>query len=327
MYLSDKDIKSRLSEMNITCENKEHLFNIEEQVQPASIDLRLSNIFWEPLKKMGSIDLRKRQLLDIDPRRYWKKRVIYKGEYITLNPGKLLLCRTYEKFSIPKDCSGKIEGRSSFSRMGLGIHCTGDFVNPGYRGHMPLELFNYGPNPIKIFPYLPICQLILIQLSSRPSRFYGEEELQSKYMDDDGGPSFWWRDKRIKKLHEVFRNTNISIDMEERILGILASEEPKILERCEKMIEEKNIPEKFLGNADMLLEYFKTKEKKMKIKYDIIRTISLWLFPTLIGVLLGSLLIEKECNVRHFILFIMTILSSTICYKYYNEQPEKFYVD
>ncbi len=62
---------------------------------------------------------------------------------------------------------------------------------------MPLQLYNAGEYPIVITPYLPLCQLMLIPLSGLPERSYGEPELESKYINDDGGPSLWWRDRLV----------------------------------------------------------------------------------------------------------------------------------
>ncbi len=78
--------------------------------------------------------------------------------------------RVYEKLHIPERYAGKIEGRSSFARLGLSIHATGDFINPGWSGFMPLQLYNAGEYPIVITPYLPLCQLMLIPLSGLPER-------------------------------------------------------------------------------------------------------------------------------------------------------------
>lgn len=305
MYLSDKDIRAKLSEMQIEVNNSEYPFNPNEQVQPCSIDLRLSNIFWEPMR-VKSIDLRRSRLLDLSPRRYWKKRILQKGECITLKPGRLLLGRIYEKFTIPVDCGGKIEGRSSFARMGLGIHCTGDFINPGYRGHMPLQLFNYSPNPIKIFAYIPICQLMLIRVSNEPLRKYGLEELQSKYMDDDGGPSYWWRDKRIKSLQNTFQEVDVSIDIQERILDKIGAQEPEILERFEKFIEK--IPKSNLENADNLLELFLKSEKRKKLKDQILKGIYYAMFPTL-GSASAGVYFSRPFTLEHYILWCLTAIS------------------
>lgn len=122
----------------------------------------------------------------------------------------MLLGRTYDSFTIPPTLAGKLEGRSSFARMGLATHCSADFINPGYRGKMPLQLVNFGRTTIRLVPFVPICQLIFIQVSSHPERLYGERELSSKYMDDDGGPSYWWRDKRVKELQAALREHDLA---------------------------------------------------------------------------------------------------------------------
>lgn len=220
MYLCDRDIIELLPQLKICTDNKDFPFVPDEQIQPCSIDLRLSNVFWIPARR-GAIDLRKSRLLELSPRRHWKKVVLKPGESITIKPDRLLLGRIYEKFAMPVQSAGEIEGRSSFARMGLMVHCTGDFINPGYRGHMPLQLVNLGPNAIKVFPYVPICQLKLVRLSGRPARLYGERELQSKYMDDDGGPSYWWRDKRIRRLQKTLGEIDIAIAIQNSILDTI----------------------------------------------------------------------------------------------------------
>jgi len=216
MYLSDKDIMLKLDDLNFECNQVGQPFNQDEQIQPCSIDVRLDNVFWKS-KKGKPFDFRKSKLLELKPRRYWDKIVIKHDEFITIVPGEMLLGRIYEVFTIPSDCAGKIEGRSSFSRMGLGVHIGSDFINPSWRGHMPLQLVNYNKNSLRVFPFIHICQLILIKLTSVPDRQYGVTELQSKYMEDDGGPSYWWRDKRIKNLQEEFIKKSVSIEIQERV--------------------------------------------------------------------------------------------------------------
>src|SRR5208337_5350450 len=97
----------------------------------------------------------------------------------------------------------------------------------------------HGTSAIRIFPFIPICQLILIKLTSLPSRLYGTEELQSKYMDDDGGPSYWWRDKRIRALQQVFTEKSVELFVQERILEKIGIQEPEIIERFERFITKK----------------------------------------------------------------------------------------
>ena len=305
MYLSDTNIKEKLSELKIECSNPEEQFNTEEQIQPCSIDLKLDRVFWKP-RKAGTIDLRKSKLFELSPRRYWKKIILSKGECITLQPGKLLLGRIYEKFTIPQDCAGKIEGRSSFARMGLGIHISGDFINPGYRGHMPLQLVNYGSNPIKIFPYVPICQLMLVRLSTKPQRVYGERELQSKYMDDDGGPSYWWRDKQIKKLQKKFTENDMALRVQEEILGEIGIREPEIIERFKKFVSK--LKKDDLENVNTVLELFVKSEKKSEKKEKILRGLGYSIFPIFTSGSIGSIFIEP-ISIIHYVIWGLTIVS------------------
>jgi deoxycytidine triphosphate deaminase len=280
MYLSDKDLKEIWPTLNIECDNLECEADCVSHIQPCSVDFCLSNVFWEP-KKRSSIDLRKSALLKLAPRRYWKRRVLRKNEYITLKPGKLLLGRLAPKLTIPKDCAGKIEGRSSFARLGLGIHCTGEFINPGYRGHMPLELYNYSPNPIKIFPYIPICQLMLVKLSGPPDHLYGTGDLQSKYMDDDGGPSYWWQDKRIKSLHKVFSEKSVELFVQEQLLEKIGIQDPEIIERFEALIEKK--PMIGRENSELLIEEFTRSEDGLRKRDKILNGIGKVALPVAIG--------------------------------------------
>ena len=298
MYLSDKDLAEKWQEIYIECDNSNCDTECNKNIQPCSADLCLSNIFWEPLKHKP-IDLRKSVLLEIAPRRYWKKRTLRKNEYITLKPGKLLLGRIAAKIAIPDDCAGKIEGRSSFSRMGLGVHCTGDFINPGYRGHMPLELYNYSPNAIKLFPYIPICQLKLIKLTQAPEKKYGLEELQSKYMDDDGGPSYWWRDKRIKSLQETFTLKSVELFIQERLFEKIGVQEPEIIERFEKLIEKRQGINN--ENAETLLEEFSRSEDKLRFKDKLLKGFSTIIFPAFLSASIGVVFIDGNSLIRYII--------------------------
>lgn len=199
MYLSDRDIRALLPDLSFQTDHPDHPFVDTEQIQPCSVDLRLSNVFWTRrrghwlrrlVRRGPTVDLRKSHIQEIDPRREWRRAALAEGQSITIWPGQVVMGRIYESFRVPDEFAGKIEGRSSYARIGLAIHCTGDFINPGWHGFMPLQLFNASPFPIRILPYLPICQLMLISLSSRPDRTYGDDELASKYINDDGGPSY-----------------------------------------------------------------------------------------------------------------------------------------
>lgn len=259
MYLIDKEIKDRLEEIKFEG-NKN--FDINTQIQPCSVDINLDSIFWMPKINIKSIDLRKSKLLELDSRNYWKSIILNNNECINIKPGEFILGRTYEKFSIPHDCAGKLEGKSSMSRLGLAVQIGSDFINPGWRGHMPIQLVNHSKTTIKIFPYIPICQLMLIKLSGVPERLYGVEELQSKYTDDDGGPSHWWRDKRIKSLQKKFAELDIIFDIQENILSTLGVNEPDTIKRFEYFISK--LAKDDISNKDIIIKKFSDHERYNK---------------------------------------------------------------
>lgn len=287
MYLLDREIHQKLPEMVIDCSSQAHPFEAQEQIQPCSIDLRLSEIFWEPIG-IRSIDLLRAKLLELEPRYFWRKRKLAEGETITLKPGEIMFGRVYEKFTIPRDCAGKIEGRSSYARMGLGVHLATGFINPGYRGHMPLQLVNHGSRSIVLSPYIPICQLMLVRLSGVPDRLYGHQELQSKYMDDDGGPSYWWRDKRIKTLRNRLVAGNIAERIQEDILNQVGAREPEIILRLEKFVDA--LPIGSVDNAESVLADFSAIEEGLRVRDKRMRRIGEFLFPGLVTTLLVMLL-------------------------------------
>lgn len=315
MYLCDRDIRALLPQMDICTHDPGFPFVPDEQIQPCSIDLRLSNVFWIPTRR-GTIDLRRSRLLELSPRRYWKRVVLRLGESITIRPGHLLLGCIYEKFTVPTECAGKIEGTSSFARMGLMVHCTGDFINPGYRGHMPLQLVNLGPNPIKVFPYLPICQLKLVRLSGRPDHIYGERELQSKYMDDDGGPSYWWRDKRIKQLQQTLGEVDIALTIQNNILDTIGFQEPEVLERFERLVAK--LPSADLENANMLLDTFAKSEDRQRFRDRMAKSVLCALFPLFLSLSLGCL-VEQPIGRWHIAFWVAAAISlpvSLLAYRY-----------
>lgn len=262
MYLIDKEIKAKLDEIQFECSNEKHCFDASGQIQPCSVDLRLDCVFWKPKRKTKSIDLRKSKLLELSSRSIWHEIILQEGEYIEIKPGEFILGRTYEKYTIPNDCAGKLEGRSSISRLGLAMQIGSDFINPNWRGHMPLQLVNYSKTTIKIYPYIPICQLIFIKLSEVPERLYGVEELQSKYMEDDGGPSYWWRDKRIKSLQETFQKKDIALNVQENIFSSLGVNDPDTIYRFEKFAFKLNKGD--ISNTDWILQKFTKKEKMVQ---------------------------------------------------------------
>jgi Protein of unknown function (DUF1653) len=143
------------------------------------------------------------------------------------------------------------------------VHCTGDFINPGWEGYMPLQLSNAGPLPIKISPYFPICQLMLIRLSRSPERSYGDSELQSKYVNDDGGPSLWWRDAHVKQLQQRLSSFNISESIQDEILDTVRFQSPAVLSRFFRFVRKQKSRD--LDHADQVLERFAARETQRRL--------------------------------------------------------------
>jgi deoxycytidine triphosphate deaminase len=313
MYLSDREIKARLEVIDFRAEGPDHPFRADDQIQPCSVDLRLDRLFWRQSRR-GSIDLRRSRLLELSPRRHWSRIELAPGESIALRPGEMLLGRTYESFTMPKALAGKLEGRSSFARMGLAVHCSADFVNPGYRGKMPLQLINFGRTTIRLFPFVPICQLMFVPLSSEPERVYGARELSSKYMEDDGGPSYWWRDKRVKELQTTLGEHDVNEAAQERILELITPSDPELIERLESLVRRSRHDE--LSNADELLERFAQKENRALLCARVTQGALVSLAPVLIATSLGSLFSQpfglNEYGWLHYILWTMSIVSIPI---------------
>jgi len=260
MYLSDRDLTAILSHLNFECDHPDFPFISENQIQPCSIDLRIGNVFWES-RKHGQIDLSKREF----SKKQWCKKVLSNtGESIKIKPKHYVLAKTYEKFSIPNDCAGKIEARSSFSRLGLSVHFASDFINPGYRGQVPLELYNYGENEIILFPHMSICQLILVKLTTPSEKAYNIGH--SKYMNEEGGLSKWWLDDATQELQKTLRSHDISAQIEASILEELKNQPDEITERFQNFINKTIFKDK---NKDSVLEEFRRQEKSRQLFHQI----------------------------------------------------------
>jgi deoxycytidine triphosphate deaminase len=261
MYLADRDLAVILDQINVAIEDGAEPFDPETQIQPASLDLRLGHVFWRPKRRM-TVDLRRSRLLEIQPRRYYGRIRLAFGETITVRPREMLLGRTLEEFSVPNGYAAELTGRSSFARLGLMVSATGGFINPGWRGRMPLQLVNHGPNPVRLVAGLPICQVRYVKLTSLADRPYGHEALQSKYVNDDGGPSYWWRDKRIRSLHERLSERVVEQRIQQEIERTVGSREPEVIERLEKLVGRMRVDD--LQNAQDVLERFAKSEDRRR---------------------------------------------------------------
>jgi dCTP deaminase len=176
MLLSDGDIRSQLESgrIGLTPLNLELL-------QPSSIDVRLDRFF-------RLFDNHKYPF--IDPREQQDELTrfveVASDEAFILHPGEFVLGSTYEYVSLPNDIAARLEGKSSLGRLGLLTHSTAGFVDPGFQGHVTLELSNVATLPIKLWPGMKIGQLCFFQLSSPSENPYGSEKYGSRYQGQRG---------------------------------------------------------------------------------------------------------------------------------------------
>jgi dCTP deaminase len=147
-----------------------------DHVQPASVDLRLGDSFRVFTNhKVAAIDLRN------VPENLTEEVVVPAGETFVIHPGEFCLGRTLEWVELPDDIVARIEGKSSLGRLGLIVHATAGFCDPGWQGTLTLELNNLTRVPIILHPGLPIAQLSFMTLDRPARRPYGSAGLGSHY--------------------------------------------------------------------------------------------------------------------------------------------------
>ena len=174
MILSDKSIKEKLQTGEISIEP----FS-EEFVQPASYDLHLDrNILTFDTEKHSIIDV-KEPVEDL----MVKIEMDEKSGYV-LKPGQFILANVTEITGVDSRHVGRLEGKSSLARMGLIIHATAGFLDPGNKLRLTLEIANLSPLPIRIYAGMKIAQLAFEQLDQHCERPYGSSGLNSKYKGD-----------------------------------------------------------------------------------------------------------------------------------------------
>ncbi len=179
MILSDQDILARLAKGDLVVDP---LDDPDLQVQPASIDLRLGDEF---------LVFRNPHIPFIDPRAHdvaglTEKVKVEAGRTFILHPGEFVLGTTHERVRIPADLVAKVEGRSSLGRLAVVVHATAGFVDPGFEGHITLELSNLGRVAVALHPGMRISQIALHQMSGPAARPYGSPGRGSKYQGQRG---------------------------------------------------------------------------------------------------------------------------------------------
>src|SRR5690554_3497304 len=176
MLLSDRDITAELASGRIALDPQ-----APDMIQPSSVDVRLDRFFrLFDNHKYPYIDPAEDQpdlthLVEVDP-----------DEAFILHPGEFVLGSTYEQITLPDDVAARLEGKSSLGRLGLLTHSTAGFIDPGFSGHVTLELSNVATLPIKLWPGMKIGQLCFFQLSSASENPYGSSKYGSRYQGQRG---------------------------------------------------------------------------------------------------------------------------------------------
>ena len=176
MLLSDRDIQAELTAGRIGLEPSD-----AAMIQPSSVDVRLDRYFrLFDNHKYPFIDPAEDQpdlthLIEVAP-----------DEAFVLHPGEFVLGSTFEQVTLPDDIAARLEGKSSLGRLGLLTHSTAGFIDPGFSGHVTLELSNVATLPIKLWPGMKIGQFCFFRLSSPAEHPYGSAQYGSRYQGQRG---------------------------------------------------------------------------------------------------------------------------------------------
>ena len=184
MVLSDRAIKRLIAEGRIAIDPYD-----PSLMQPASLDVRVDRLFRVfRNNRYPYIDVKLEQedmteLVEVDD-----------GEPFILHPGEFVLGSTLERVRLPDDLVARLEGKSSLGRLGLLIHSTAGFIDPGWDGHVTLELSNVANLPITIYRGMKIGQLSFMGLTEPAEHPYGAGAIGSKYQGQKGPtPSRYWK--------------------------------------------------------------------------------------------------------------------------------------
>jgi dCTP deaminase len=176
VLLSDRDIRSEIDRKRVVLDPFD-----AEMIQPSSVDVRLDRYFRvfenhryphiDPAEDQPDLT-RPVEPTGDDP--------------FILHPGEFVLGSSYEVITLPDDIAARLEGKSSLGRLGLLTHSTAGFIDPGFSGHVTLELSNVATLPIKLWPGMKIGQLCFFRLSSPSDHPYGSEKYGSRYQGQRG---------------------------------------------------------------------------------------------------------------------------------------------
>ncbi|WP_425955810.1 dCTP deaminase [Xylanimonas sp. McL0601] len=176
MLLSDRDIRAELDAGRVVLDPYD-----PAMLQPSSIDVRLDRYF-------RLFDNHKYPFIDPSQEQPELTRLVEvkDDEPLVLHPGEFVLGSTYESVSLPDDIAARLEGKSSLGRLGLLTHSTAGFIDPGFSGHVTLELSNVATLPIMLWPGMKIGQTCFFRLSSPAENPYGSQKYGSRYQGQRG---------------------------------------------------------------------------------------------------------------------------------------------
>jgi dCTP deaminase len=176
VLLSDRDIRAEIDAGRVVLDPYD-----ATMLQPSSVDVRIDRFFrLFDNHKYAVIDPSEAQpdltrLVEVEPE-----------EAFVLHPGEFVLASTFEVVTLPDDVAARLEGKSSLGRLGLLTHSTAGFIDPGFSGHVTLELSNVATLPIKLWPGMKIGQLCFFRLSSAAEKPYGSTTAGSRYQGQRG---------------------------------------------------------------------------------------------------------------------------------------------
>ncbi|WP_141790234.1 dCTP deaminase [Oryzihumus leptocrescens] len=176
MLLSDRDIRAQVDDGRVVLDPYD-----AAMIQPSSIDVRLDKFF-------RLFDNHKYPFIDpaTDQPDLTRLVEVEDGEPFILHPGEFVLGSTYEQVTLPDDIAARLEGKSSLGRLGLLTHSTAGFIDPGFTGHVTLELSNVATLPIKLWPGMKIGQMCFFRLTSPAEKPYGTQAYGSRYQGQRG---------------------------------------------------------------------------------------------------------------------------------------------
>ena len=176
VILSDRSIREELAAGRIVIDPLD-----ESNIQPSSVDLRLDRYFRLFMNhSYRVIDVKE------DQEDLTELVEVREDDVFILHPGEFVLGATAEQVGLPADLVGRLEGKSSLARLGLLIHSTAGFLDPGFRGHVTLEFSNVANLPITLYPGMKIGQVSFERMTTPADRPYGSAGMGSKYQGQRG---------------------------------------------------------------------------------------------------------------------------------------------